>query len=241
MSRLPKTFLVVLCAAALAPAMPAPATAAAPLCFGQPATIVGTAGPDRLVGRWDVADVIVGRGGEDFIAGSADFYDEIGPGDLLCGGPGADTLAGSPAGDRMSGGDGRDHLDGQRGPDLLLGNAGADELVDESFADMDTADDVLRGGYGDDALRAGWGNDRLYGNDGADDLIDAECTTTHLYGGGGADYLMSWTSSSEGWEGSYCGSEPDYVYGNDGYDRADVSANDVRGSIESLTVVTHAS
>ncbi len=44
------------------------ALAATPLCFGKPPTIVGTAGPDRLVGQSGVADVIWGGGGDDYIS-----------------------------------------------------------------------------------------------------------------------------------------------------------------------------
>jgi Ca2+-binding RTX toxin-like protein len=40
-----------------------------PTCFGQPATIVGTDGPDTLIGQSGVADVIYGGGGDDGIGG----------------------------------------------------------------------------------------------------------------------------------------------------------------------------
>jgi hypothetical protein len=58
------------------------------MCFGRPATIVGTPGNDRLVGHSGAADVIWGGGGNDFIVGGDFFGDDGVPGsapDLLCG------------------------------------------------------------------------------------------------------------------------------------------------------------
>lgn len=78
------------------------ASAAVPRCFGEKATIVGTAGDDRLRGT-EGRDVIVGRGGEDLIRG-------LGGNDLLCGGGGGDLVVG---------GDGRDRLHGGGAPDGL--------------------------------------------------------------------------------------------------------------------------
>ena len=93
-------------AAALTPLTAAQAT---PTCFGQPATIVGTDGPDALIGQGGVSDVIYAGAGDDYISGG-DFYgDDAIPGhapDLLCGGPGEDRFAGSPGSDELNGGDG---------------------------------------------------------------------------------------------------------------------------------------
>ena len=55
-----------------------------PTCRGVPATVVGTAGADRLAGTAR-ADVIVGLGGDDSIFGA-------GGDDLVCGGPGNDLI-----------------------------------------------------------------------------------------------------------------------------------------------------
>jgi Ca2+-binding RTX toxin-like protein len=110
---------------------PGAGTAGAPArCAGARATIVGTAGADRIRGtaRRDViaggtgADRIAGLGGDDLICG--------GPGDdLVSGGPGRDRLLGQAGADRLRGGAGRDALSGGAGPDRLIGGAGLDALV----------------------------------------------------------------------------------------------------------------
>src|SRR5262245_26815599 len=81
---------------------------AAPRCFGQEATIVGTSGPDVLVGT-NRKDVIVGGGGADTISGRD-------RGDLICAGRGDDVVRG---------GDGIDLIFGNQGDDRLLGGLGA--------------------------------------------------------------------------------------------------------------------
>lgn len=106
------------------------------LCQGRTATIVGTAGPDRLRGTRR-ADVIAGLGGADAIAG-------LGGDDLVCGGAGADRLSGGPGADTLLGQDGADRLAGGAGRDRLLGGPGADRLL--GGADRDR----LTGGPGRD-------------------------------------------------------------------------------------------
>jgi uncharacterized delta-60 repeat protein len=101
-----------------------------PRCAGSPATIIGTAGPDRLKGTRK-ADVIVGLGGDDRVAGLAG--DDVicgGPGDdFIAGGAGADRLLGQAGADRLLGGAGRDLLGGGAGPDRLQGGPGVDVLT----------------------------------------------------------------------------------------------------------------
>lgn len=92
-----------------------------PVCFGAPATIVGTTKSDRLRGT-SGPDVIVAREGADRVYGR-------GGTDLLCGGPGHDVLDGGPGRNRLDGGPGRDRClrvtrsigcesDGQLGPPI---------------------------------------------------------------------------------------------------------------------------
>jgi uncharacterized delta-60 repeat protein len=81
-------------------------------CAGRAATIVGTAGPDRLRGT-PRADVIVALGGNDRVAAGRGR-------DIVCGGRGNDRLAGGPGADRLL---------GERGRDLLVGGTKRDTCV----------------------------------------------------------------------------------------------------------------
>lgn len=87
-------------------------------CGGRRATIVGTAGADRLIGT-SGADVISGLGGGDVISGR-------GGNDLLCGGAGRDRITGGAGDDRLWGGLGGDTLRGSAGNDRLAGGSGVD-------------------------------------------------------------------------------------------------------------------
>src|SRR5215213_1924614 len=140
---------LILTAAALTTA-PAVADDAPVTCMGRTVTIMGTDGPDNLIGQSGVADVIYAGGGNDFVSGG-DFYedDEV-PGraaDYICGGPGEDHI---------NGGDGQDSLRGQRGDDVVRGNAGADFLLDDSCSECDSGNDVMTGGPGKDEIVGGW-------------------------------------------------------------------------------------
>jgi DNA-binding beta-propeller fold protein YncE len=77
---------------------PQPETAIA--CGGKRATVVGTAGADRLTGT-PKPDVIAALGGNDRVAA-------LGGGDVVCGGAGRDTLLGGRGRDRLAGGPQRD-------------------------------------------------------------------------------------------------------------------------------------
>jgi hypothetical protein len=87
-------------------------------CGGQPATIVGTDGPDVLAGT-SGPDVIVAGAGPDVVrAGGGD--------DLVCGGTGADLLRGGAGADSLFGSVGMDSMFGGDGNDTLLGGWGED-------------------------------------------------------------------------------------------------------------------
>ena len=105
-------------------------------CFGEPATIVGSAAAETLEGS-SGRDVIVGLGGDDVIHGN-------GGADLICGGGGADTIDGGPGPDRLSGGVGDDTLLGRGGDDTLRGEAGEDDLRGGSGTDTCTTGEALR-------------------------------------------------------------------------------------------------
>ena len=235
-----RPFVLLGLAGLVAIGMPATAaTAATPLCFGQPATIVGTPGPDILTGRSDVSDVIYGGGGDDVISGGDFYSDDAEAGtvpapDLLCGELGNDRVSGGPGNDKVNGGDGNDHVTGGLGADVLQGNAGDDVVSDESFEDMDARNDILRGGTGNDRITTAEGVDKAYGDAGNDTLVDLECSTSYLYGGPGADTFESYESSLYG---EYCAVERDVIDGNDGVDRAQASTTDAVTRVEHVTRV----
>ncbi len=132
-------------------------------CAGQPATLLGTAGPDVINGT-PGDDVIVSFGGADVIHGR-------GGSDLICSGFGADTVRGGvgrdtvfagPGHDVVFGGDGHDVLFGGDGADWLQGNTGADRVVGGKGRD------VVMGGVGVDVVEGGPGADRVTGGPGKD-------------------------------------------------------------------------
>ena len=100
-------------------------------CAGETVTIVGTAGPDRIVGT-PRHDVIVGLDGNDRIHGA-------GGQDVICGGDGNDFLDGGHGADQLYGGRGDDRLTGGLGGfmgafrrtewEILVGGAGRDDLA----------------------------------------------------------------------------------------------------------------
>jgi Ca2+-binding RTX toxin-like protein len=135
---------------------------AGPTCAGLPATIVGTAGRDKLRGTAG-DDVIVGLGGSDLIDGR-------GGNDVICGGDGHDQLSGGDGDDQLVGGAGTDRLDGGSGANLLDGGRGDDRLeggYGDDTLEGNSEDDTLDGGRGDyDALDGGDGDDSLRDGDG---------------------------------------------------------------------------
>jgi Ca2+-binding RTX toxin-like protein len=162
-------------------------------CFGQVATIVGTARADTIYGTTGDDVIFAGRGDDTVLGEPLDSNDEpIGAGnDLICGGPGADRiLTGLNGDDRINGGDGDDTVGGRSelGSDVLQGNAGDDFLRD---ALDDSGDNVFRGGTGDDTIVGGdHSSSRMYGGDGNDSLLAlAPFVVDRLFGQAGADTI----------------------------------------------------
>jgi Ca2+-binding RTX toxin-like protein len=125
-----------------------------PTCDGLAATIVGTAGDDRLIGT-AADDVIWAGSGDDLVKGKGG-NDTIclgGGADEASGGSGSDTIFGGSGADVIAGGGGRDRISGNKGNDVLAGGA---------------KKDVLNGNGGDDQLSGDGGNDRLRGGGGTD-------------------------------------------------------------------------
>lgn len=159
------------------------------ICFGQPATIVGTPGDDVLQGT-EGDDVIVGLNG----------FDEI------RGGPGSDRICGNALGDSLFGEDGDDLIDGGSGiADHIFGGPGADHILmgggmtDEAFGEA--GNDVIVAGavktkHGN-RLFGGEGDDVLLGSDigphpiRASDDLDGGPGSDRLYAGSGTDILLA--------------------------------------------------
>jgi Ca2+-binding RTX toxin-like protein len=157
-------------------------------CHGRTATVVGTAGNDRI-GDLHSGDVVVALAGDDRIqvVGGTDIYACGNGGDdviatygeshpartIFDGGAGADLLGdlGEPDVLRplhLIGGPGPDRLYGvsaTRGHETLFGGGGDDEIYGRRGADE------IRGGGGNDVMRGEPGNDRIKGGRG-DDLAN---------------------------------------------------------------------
>jgi Ca2+-binding RTX toxin-like protein len=157
------------------PMLTASGATAAPTCFGKPATIVGTRGPDRLEGT-PSRDVIVGRAGSDTLRGRRG-------NDLVCGGTGKDELFGGIGRDTLGGRRGDDSLEGGSGPDRLSGGEGVDGLGGNA------GDDVLLGGAFIDFLGGGGGDDSLFGGGGRIDVMSGDGGDDSLRGGPGFDLI----------------------------------------------------
>jgi Tol biopolymer transport system component len=123
-------------------------------CGGRTATIVGTAGNNRLVGTTR-RDVIAGLGGNDTIRGGRG-------NDIICGGTGRDRIGGGSGNDRAAGGSGNDRVSGDSGRDSLKGDSGNDRLNGGSGRDN------LNGGSGRDRLNGGSSRDGCKGRTGRD-------------------------------------------------------------------------
>jgi hypothetical protein len=95
-----------------------PASAAMPTCRGEPATIVGTGGDDRINGT-SGDDVIWSGEGDDVVNGK-------GGNDTICLGSGDDEGRGGSGDDYILGGAGNDVLSGNKGNDTVNGGKGID-------------------------------------------------------------------------------------------------------------------
>ena len=97
-------------------------------------------------------------------------------------------------------------IDGGDGDDVILGGAGHESIFGGS------GNDTIFGGKGDDVIHGGDGNDYISGGAGRN----------ALYGDAGNDQIVALNS------------QPDFVDGGAGFDRAKYNAYDSRKSIEAL-------
>lgn len=146
MRRLFQVLMVAALVTAVSTFVPRVTADAAPLCFGQPATItgsgglVGTGGPDVIVGT-DASQSIQGGGGDDIICGK-------GGHDNISGGSGNDVIDGGAGNDNIDGDGGNDEIHGGSGDDKMLGGGGRDQIIG------DGGRDVASGGDGRDGCDA---------------------------------------------------------------------------------------
>jgi Ca2+-binding RTX toxin-like protein len=151
---------------------------------------VGGAGADEYIGNPEEADVLSGRGGDDWLYGR-------GGNDQIAGGADNDVLFGDDGSDTISGGDGDDLIytgSGVPGSwEAADGGAGNDRIF-------------LAAGYIDDGILYDAGNVRAFGGPGADE-IHGGMGENELHGGIGDDYLAA--------EGGYLegGAGDDVLYG----------------------------
>lgn len=162
-----------------------------PICDGQPATIVGTAGDDVLEGTPgnDVIfaaqgdDIIFGYGGDDIVcAGKGD--------DIVVGGQGFDIIFGAQGNDVLFAADGSSEADRKdtRGA-RIFGGAGDDLIVGSSRWDR------MQGGLGVDNLAGYEGQDWMRGG-GDGDFLDGGANVDDMHGGNGHDRMRSTTNDS---------------------------------------------
>ena len=239
-------------ATALTPVTAAGAGHAPHRCFGQDATIVGTADDDDLTGT-DGVDVV-------WLGGGRDYYENPGGRDRICGGAGTDTFTLPISGQRVNGGRGNDQIGwwdirvrGGLRTDVPAGRTSSDHGADTRFRAIETFNgtengDVFIGGPGDDFYSGMAGFDRIRlgaGDDDAqlltgvlragpgDDHVRAQWgplgarARTELSGGSGDDWLLG-TPRRDRVSG---GPGADQIEGSSGDDRlrGDGGRDDVRG------------
>jgi len=214
-------------------------------CDGEPATILGTNGPDTLPGTAG-DDVIVGRGGVDTINAGAgnDVVCANGGNDVVNGGPGDDVILGGEGNDRLTGGQDRDRIRGQNGDDKISGGPGNDNLNGNNgddevnggeghdFVSGRDGKDIVTGGPGvdtvlgggkQDIVKGGPGNDTMSGNGFADQMFGGRGNDT-IVGGDGPDHLRGemGNDSLDGSRGNdilWGGNGTDSCNGRTGWDR----------------------
>ncbi|MGQ0672190.1 MAG: hypothetical protein ACT4N2_04830 [Hyphomicrobium sp.] len=178
--------------------------------------VLGNAGNDIIdAGALDVGIAILGRGGDDTLAGGSG-------NDVLEGGEGRNFLYGNGGDDRLVGGSVYDHMEGGAGNDTIVGTGGqtamfggdGDDVMTGSLEntnyfvgglgndvmtggntadnmyDLDGGDDVMRGGAGGDSLLDHQGVNQLFG-EGGDDFIACVGSGSTLDGGAGNDTLYA--------------------------------------------------
>lgn len=160
--------------------------------------VVGSDHNDIITGD-AYANVLIGRGGDDFMRGGTNH-------DTIHGGLGEDTIKGDAHNDVLHGNGGNDQIYGGSGHDTAYGGS---------------HNDTLRGGSGNDQMHGDGGNDRIYGQSGHDkawggagnDTLYMGSGDDTAYGGGGDDFIS-------------LGSGENVAYGGYGFNTIYGGAND---------------
>ena len=208
-------------------------------CNGAKVTIRGTDRADRIRAT-KRPDVIATLAGDDTVM-------RFGPGDRLCGGPGADRVR-MRRHDFRRARDAKSFYPVEGGPGRLLGGFGADVFVlacptgpdvgadwgwevfggqGDDFIDLNCPNfDGADGNEGDDTIRFGGGHDRVNGDEDDDLLVDAysqetDCVHTDADDSGHPDRQCYPRSCGPFMPPTCVMWEPfdDYMYGDDGNDR----------------------
>ncbi|KAA1425853.1 calcium-binding protein [Nocardioides antri] len=185
----------------------------------QPNDIRGNAERNRITGG-DAADVLVGRGEDDYVSDweQADAGNDDDD-DLLRGGDGDDYLYAGGGDDLMYGGAGSDLLIADFGIDVLYGGSGVDILEAWGRA-TDSEPDRIDGGAEPDFLAAASGP-QLYDGGPGSDIIDFAGfgfagATIDLAVDGPQDTNVAGIDEFVSVEGVYGSSGPDTILGDDG-------------------------
>jgi Ca2+-binding RTX toxin-like protein len=100
-------------------------------------------------------------------------------------------VVGSPYADVIDGGNRRDLINAGPGSDLVRAYGGGDRVIVDLGRGVSGGRDVVWGGPGDDQLSSGSGEDTVHGGAGNDVIDDMGRSADRLYGGDGADLLIS--------------------------------------------------
>lgn len=192
------------------------------MAFGMAAeapakTLVGSPGPDRLVGKSPAGDILYGGGGAD----------------TLIGGPGNSIIYGVRSGNRITVGDGSNYIQGGSGDDIVVAGNGNNTIYTGSGHDKITAGDgnnYVDSGGAPDQVTLGNGNNVLHTGSGGgtyqvgngNNTIYYVSGPAHIVAGTGVNIIYVNTASAVG--SVDCGGNPQStIYINPRLDMGGVS------------------
>jgi Ca2+-binding RTX toxin-like protein len=192
-----------------------------PTCFGKPATIVGSNGPNKISGT-AYSDVIVARGGSDVIKAKGNKANH--GRDFVCGGEGKDQIFGNGDAEKISGGPGNDRLNGGHGNDLIVG-----DNFGPASESGPTGRDTILGGFDRDFIvgdnlspgdASGGSPDWIGGNAGGDKIVGDSASLRGDATGGASDHVAGATGDDIVIGDSYAAHGTARGSGDDGHTKA---------------------